>query len=181
MNNGVLVFLDSADKVSMVVEQVIVIQDTWCHWLIQPKRWSCLKSLPSLIMKCCREIWWDTSPIKVIPLGCKSPHLKYIVSFRSRAFVILKNKNWKVKLWFFKLKCIFWEVEMFLAVEWRVTSSIPVHRSEMFIAGRHTKHTTNWKLNKGLLVQFLMVRRFSSSSFWWPWCCWSRCSRSGFC
>lgn len=38
MNTGVLVFLDSADKVSMVVEQVIMIQDTWCHWLIQPKR-----------------------------------------------------------------------------------------------------------------------------------------------
>lgn len=40
------------------------------------------------------------SPIKMIPLGCKSPLLKHVVSFRSQVFMILKNKNSELELAF---------------------------------------------------------------------------------
>lgn len=33
------------------------------------------------------------SPIKMIPLGFKSPHLKHVMSFRRQVFMILKDNE----------------------------------------------------------------------------------------
>ncbi len=40
------------------------------------------------------------SPIKMIPLGCKSPHLKHFRSFRRQVFMILKQNNEELNLAF---------------------------------------------------------------------------------
>ncbi len=50
-----------------------------------------------------KELAWHgqlVSPIKMIPLGCKSLHLKHVMSFRRQVFMILKQNNEELNLAF---------------------------------------------------------------------------------
>ena len=107
MNNGVVIFLDSIDKVSTVVERGVVIQDTFVQVvpLVHPARNIILSRVPPFISNemLQRELERHgqlMSPVKLIPLGCKPPHLRHVVSFRRQVFMVLNNTeefNWMLK------------------------------------------------------------------------------------
>lgn len=40
------------------------------------------------------------SPVKMIPISCKSPHLKHVVSFRRQVFMVLKKSDEELNLVF---------------------------------------------------------------------------------
>ena len=105
MNNGVVIFLDSVDKVSVVVERGVVIKDTFVQVmpLVNPAKKIILSKVPPFISNemLQRELARHghlMSAIKPIPLGCKSPHLKHVVSFRRQVFMILKNNTEELNL-----------------------------------------------------------------------------------
>ena len=87
------------------VERGVVIQDTFVQVvpLVNPAKKIILSKVPSLISN---EIFKRElvrhgqlmSPVKLIPLGCKSPHLKHVVSFRRQVFMILKNNTEELNL-----------------------------------------------------------------------------------
>ena len=99
MNNSVVVFLDSVDKVNRVVESGVVIQDTFTpvFSLVNLAKKVIISNVPPFIRNevLAKELSRHgelVSPIKLIPLGCKSPHLKHVMSFRRQGFMIL-NRN----------------------------------------------------------------------------------------
>ena len=99
MNNSVVVFLDSVDKVNRVVESGVVIQDTFTpvFSLVNLAKKVIISNVPPFIRNevLAKELSRHgqlVSPIKLIPLGCKSPQLKHVMSFRRQVFMIL-NRN----------------------------------------------------------------------------------------
>ncbi len=51
------------------------------------------------------------SPIKLIPMSCKSPHLKHVMSFRRQVLMVLKNNDEELNL-VFKYKIDGYELEV---------------------------------------------------------------------
>lgn len=105
MNNGVVLFLDSLDKVHMVVEQGVVIQGTLVPVmpLSSPTKKIILSKVApfisnEMLQKELMRHGQLMSPIKMLPLGCKSPLLKHVVSFRRQVFMILKNNTEELNL-----------------------------------------------------------------------------------
>lgn len=107
MNSAVVIFLDCVNKVNTIVEQGVVIQDTLIPVLplVSPARKVILSNVPPFLKNEVleRELGRHgqlVSSIKMIPLGCKSPLLKHVVSFRRHVFMILKNENSELNIAF---------------------------------------------------------------------------------
>lgn len=98
MNNAVVMFLDSIDKVNSVVERGIVLRNTHTTVfpLMNPAKKIILSNLPPFIsddvlLKELSRHGQIVSAMKMLPSGCKSAKLKHVVSFRRQVFMILKN------------------------------------------------------------------------------------------
>ena len=98
MNSAVVLFLDEVEKVNTLVEKGIVLKDshTAVFPLVSPAKKVTLSNVPPFIKDevLLRELSRHgqiVSTIHKIPLGCKSPLLQHVVSFRRRVFMILKN------------------------------------------------------------------------------------------
>lgn len=98
MNGAVVLFLDKVEKVNAVVEHGIDLNDSLIKVfpLVNPARRVLLSNVPPFISDDAlkRELsryGQLVSAIKKIPLGCKSPLLKHVVSFRRQVFMILRS------------------------------------------------------------------------------------------
>lgn len=98
MNSAIVLFLETIEKANQVVEQGIVIKDEHIGVfpLVNPAKKVVISNVPPLISDEVieRELARHgqiVSAIKKIPLGCKSPLLKHVVSFRRQLFMILKG------------------------------------------------------------------------------------------
>ncbi|KAI3372191.1 hypothetical protein L3Q82_007048 [Scortum barcoo] len=108
MNSAVVIFLDSVDKVNRVVESGVVIQGTFTPVLslVNPAKKIIISNVPPFIQNEVleKELADDTgsfvSPIRLVPLSCKSPHLKHVVSFRRQVLMILNNGEEELNLAF---------------------------------------------------------------------------------
>ncbi len=98
MNGAVVLFLDKVEKVNTIVENGIVLYGSLIKVfpLVNPARKVLLSNVPPFIsdeaLK--RELsryGQLVSAIKKIPLGCKSPLLKHVVSFRRQVHMILRS------------------------------------------------------------------------------------------
>ncbi len=98
MNGAVVLFLDKVEKVNTIVENGIVLNGSLIKVfpLVNPARKVLLSNVPPFIsdeaLK--RELSHYgqlVSAIKKIPLGCKSPLLKHVVSFRRQVHMILRS------------------------------------------------------------------------------------------
>lgn len=98
MNSAVVVFLDTIEKVNSVVQNGVVIQDTFTSVmpLLQPAKRVILSNVPPfikdqlLIAELSRH-GKVVSQMKKIPFGCKSPLLKHVVCFRRQVYMVLKK------------------------------------------------------------------------------------------
>ncbi|KAJ3582155.1 hypothetical protein NHX12_015803 [Muraenolepis orangiensis] len=100
MNRAVVVFLDSIDKVNSVVESGVAIRDVFTQVmpLFNSARRVMISNAPPFLSNEAlgRELGRYgllVSPIRMVSLGCKSPHLKHVLSFRRNTFMILKNNE----------------------------------------------------------------------------------------
>lgn len=98
MNGAVVLFLDKVEKVNDIVETGIVLKDRFVKIfpLVNPARKVLLSNVPPFISDetLQRELsryGQFVSAIKKIPLGCKSPLLKHVVSFRRFVYMILRT------------------------------------------------------------------------------------------
>ncbi|KAJ3582452.1 hypothetical protein NHX12_000597, partial [Muraenolepis orangiensis] len=101
MNRAVVVFLESIDKVNSVVESGVAIRDVFTQVmpLFNSARRVMISNAPPFLSNEAlgRELGRYgllVSPIRMVSLGCKSPHLKHhVLSFRRNTFMILKNNE----------------------------------------------------------------------------------------
>ncbi|MGH0171414.1 UNVERIFIED_CONTAM: hypothetical protein FKN15_060383 [Acipenser sinensis] len=98
MSGSIVVFLGTVELVSTVVEKGIVVNNTFLPVipLAVPARKITLSNVPpflknEVIERELARYGQLMSGLKRIPLGCKSPHLKHVMSFRRQLFMILKN------------------------------------------------------------------------------------------
>ncbi|KAI2645684.1 Transposon TX1 uncharacterized 82 kDa protein [Labeo rohita] len=99
MNSAVVIFLDNIEKVNSVVQKGVVIQDTFTPVmpLVQPAKKIIVSNVPPfikdemLITELSRH-GKIVSQLRKVPLGCKSPLLKHVVSFRRQVFMVLKSE-----------------------------------------------------------------------------------------
>ncbi|KAJ3581541.1 hypothetical protein NHX12_016534 [Muraenolepis orangiensis] len=100
MNRAVVVFLDSIDKVNSVVESGVAIRDVYTQVmpLFNSARRVMISNAPPFLSNEALGMELGrygllVSPIRMVSLGCKSPHLKHVLSFRRNTFMILKNNE----------------------------------------------------------------------------------------
>ncbi|KAJ3582423.1 hypothetical protein NHX12_000629, partial [Muraenolepis orangiensis] len=100
MNRAVVVFLDSIDKVNSVVESGVAIRDVFTQVmpLFNSARRVMISNAPPFLSNEALGMELGrygllVSPIRMVSLGCKSPHLKHVLSFRRNTFMILKNNE----------------------------------------------------------------------------------------
>ncbi len=104
MNGAVVLFLDKVEKVNTIFENGVVLNGSLIKVfpLVTPARIVLLSNVPPFIsdevLK--RELpryGQLVSAIKKFPLGCKSPLLKHVVSFRRHGYWVLFLMRWRVK------------------------------------------------------------------------------------
>lgn len=107
MNSAVVIFLDNVDKVNQLLESGLVIQGTYIPVLslVTPAKKVILSNVPPFLKNDLLEKELGrhgklVSPIKMIPISCKSPHLKHVVSFRRQVQMILKKSDEELNLVF---------------------------------------------------------------------------------
>lgn len=107
MNSAVVVFVDSTEQVNQLVESGVVIQGTLTPVfpLMSPAKKITISNVPpflrnELLEKELARHGQLMSPIKMLPLGCKPPLLKHVVSFRRQVFMILKKGDEELSLAF---------------------------------------------------------------------------------
>lgn len=98
MNGAVVLFLDKVEKVNMIVENGVVLNDSLIKVfpLVNPARKVLISNAPPFIsdealQRELSRFGQLVSAIKKIPLGCKSPLLKHVVSFRRHVYMILRS------------------------------------------------------------------------------------------
>lgn len=99
MDGAVVLFFDKIDKVNEVVEKGITLNDSFVKVfpLVNPAKKVLLSNVPPFIKDETieRELSRHgqmVSTLKRIPLGCKSPLLKHVVSFRRQVYMVLKSE-----------------------------------------------------------------------------------------
>lgn len=99
MSSAVVIFLDSIEKVTSVVQSGVVIKDTFTPVipLVQPARKVTLSNVPpfikdDILLAELSRHGKVVSQMKKVPLGCKSPLLKHVVCFRRQVHMILKSE-----------------------------------------------------------------------------------------
>ncbi len=98
MNNAIVVFVKTVDLANQLVESGVVINGIFTPVLplSTPSKRVTLSNVPPFISN---EVLTGmlsrygklVSPIKMIPIGCKSPLLKHVVSFRRYVYMILQD------------------------------------------------------------------------------------------
>ncbi|KAK3506003.1 hypothetical protein QTP70_003092 [Hemibagrus guttatus] len=98
MNSAIVVFLNDVDKVRTLTQNGIVVNNEMIlvSPLSSPAKKVMLSNVPPFISdeaigKKLSRYGRMVSPIKKIPLGCKSPLVKHWVSFRRMVFMLLKE------------------------------------------------------------------------------------------
>lgn len=98
MNSAVVLFLDSVEKVNRAVERGLVIKSTHTpvYPLMNPSKRITLSNVPPFIKddelaRVLSRYGQLVSAFKKIPVGCKSLHLKHVMSFRRQVFMVLKQ------------------------------------------------------------------------------------------
>lgn len=107
MNSAVVIFLDDIDKANQLIENGVVIQDTFIPVLslVNPAKKVIISNVPpffknEVLAKELQRHGQLVSPIKLIPMSCKSPHLKHVMSFRRQMLMVLKNNDEELNLVF---------------------------------------------------------------------------------
>lgn len=107
MNSAVVIFLDDIDKANQLIENGVVIQDTFIPVLslVNPAKKVIISNVPpffknEVLAKELQRHGQLVSPIKLIPMSCKSPHLKHVMSFRRQVLMVLKNNDEELNLVF---------------------------------------------------------------------------------
>lgn len=100
MNNAIVVFLDTVEKAREVIASGIVVNDTLTPVLplSSPATKVIISNVPPFISDSVIESNLTrygrlVSSIRKIPLGCKSPLLKHVVSFRRQVFMVLNEDS----------------------------------------------------------------------------------------
>ncbi|KAK3570344.1 hypothetical protein QTP86_017939 [Hemibagrus guttatus] len=98
MNSVIVVFLNDVEKVRKLTQNGIVVNNETIlvSPLSSPAKTVMLSNVPPFISDEAigKELSWYgrmVSPIKKIPLGCKSPLVKHLVSFRRMVFMVFKE------------------------------------------------------------------------------------------
>ncbi len=98
MNSATVVFLSSVEKANELVETGIVVDNLFTPVLplSMPSKKVLLSNVPPFVsdetlVRIMSRYGKLVSPIKMIPVSCKSPLLKHVVSFRRFLFMILKE------------------------------------------------------------------------------------------
>ncbi|KAK3570656.1 hypothetical protein QTP86_024770 [Hemibagrus guttatus] len=98
MNSAIVVFLNDVEKVRKLTQNGIVVNNEMIlvSPLSSPAKKVMLSNVPPFISdeaigKELSRYGRMVSPIKKIPLGCKSPLVKHLVSFRRMVFMLLKE------------------------------------------------------------------------------------------
>ncbi len=107
MNSAVVIFLDDIDKANQLIENGVVIQGTFLPVLslVNPAKKIIISNVPpffknEVLAKELQRHGQLVSPIKLIPMSCKSPHLKHVMSFRRQVLMVLKNNDEELNLVF---------------------------------------------------------------------------------
>lgn len=107
MNSAVVIFLDDIDKANQLIENGVVIQGTFIPVLslVNPAKKIIISNVPpflknEVLVKELQRYGQLVSPIKLIPMSCKSPHLKHVMSFRRQVLMVLKNNDEELNLVF---------------------------------------------------------------------------------
>lgn len=98
MNSAIVIFLNSVEKANELVETGIVVDNLFTPVLPLsiPSKKVLLSNVPPFIsdetlVRIMSRYGKLVSPIKMIPIGCGSPLLKHVVSFRRFVYMILKD------------------------------------------------------------------------------------------
>ncbi|KAK3517718.1 hypothetical protein QTP70_016387, partial [Hemibagrus guttatus] len=98
MNNAIVVFLNDVEKVRKLTQNGIVVNNETIlvSPLSSPAKKAMLSNVPPFISdeaigKELSRYGQMVSPIKKIPLGCKSPLVKHLVFFRRMVFMVFKG------------------------------------------------------------------------------------------
>ncbi len=98
MNNATVIFLNSVERANEVVARGIIIDETLTPVLplLLPSKKITISNIPpflsdDILKQALSRYGKLISPIKKITIGCESPLLKHIVSFRRFAFMIVKD------------------------------------------------------------------------------------------
>lgn len=98
MNSAIVIFLNSVEKANELVETGIVVDNLFTPVLplSMPSKKVLLSNVPPFIsdetlVGIMSRYGKLVSPIKKIPIGCGSPLLKHVVSFRRFIYMILKD------------------------------------------------------------------------------------------
>lgn len=107
MNNAVVLFLNTIEKTNEIVQKGVVINDELIPVLplSSPSRKIIVSNIPPFVSDACiakelSSFGKLVSPIRKIALGCKSPMLKHVMSFRRQVYMILKDNNDELNLSF---------------------------------------------------------------------------------
>lgn len=105
MNNAVVAFLGTVEKAREVIEKGIVIHNTLTPVLplSSPSKKIIISNVPpfikdDLIERELQRFGRLVSSIRKIYLGCKSPLLKHVVSFRRQVYMVLNNGEEELNL-----------------------------------------------------------------------------------
>ncbi len=100
MNKATVFFLTEIQMVDDLIETGLIIKDTFVPVLplSSPSKKVVLSNVPPFVKKekleqILQRYGKIVSPIKMIPLGCKNPDIKHVMSFRRQAFMILNPQS----------------------------------------------------------------------------------------
>lgn len=98
MNSAIVIFFKSIEKANEVVQSGVVLNGSLVSVLplSSPSKKVILSNVPpfindDILVQELSRYGKLVSSIKKIPLGCKSPLVKHLVSFRRQVFMVLKN------------------------------------------------------------------------------------------
>ncbi|XP_056593934.1 probable crossover junction endonuclease EME2 isoform X2 [Triplophysa dalaica] len=100
MNKAIVIFLSESQMVDDLIESGLIIKDTFVPVLplSSPSKKVVLSNVPPFVKndrleQILQRYGKIVSPIKMIPLGCKNPQIKHVMSFRRQAFMILNPQS----------------------------------------------------------------------------------------
>lgn len=100
MNKAIVFFLSESQMVDNLIESGLIIKDAFVPVLplSSPSKKVVLSNVPPFVKnekldQILQKYGKIVSPIKMIPLGCKNPEIKHVMSFRRQTFMILNSPN----------------------------------------------------------------------------------------
>lgn len=100
MNKAIVFFLNESGMVDDLIENGLIIKDQFVPVLplSSPSKKVVLSNVPPFfsndkLEQLLQRYGKIVSPIKMIPLGCKNPEIKHVMSFRRQVFMILNSQS----------------------------------------------------------------------------------------